>query len=192
MSIWVSFTENLSVQQKTDLCVNAIKETGSIFKASKKLGAEWTTIKKYASKHILEDGTNFFDSVKKDKFGYRYNGEDTKVYPHSSMIRIRKRLAKDGMLVCDECGFSKKRDLDNRVPVKLFFLDGNKNNLSIDNIKRLCLNCTFLSGYETSLTCAPYRQNVHYTDKNIRDLGVNPNTIGDEFLSLAPMTGEEM
>ena len=53
---------------------------------------------------------------------------------------IKYDLSKDH---CEICGYNRKRLKDDKLPLILHFVDGNKKNWVLDNIKFLCYNCYF-------------------------------------------------
>lgn len=53
---------------------------------------------------------------------------------------------------CESCGFEERRVSDYRVPLVLTFIDGNKNNPRVENIKVVCLNCYFLTVDEINIS----------------------------------------
>jgi hypothetical protein len=53
---------------------------------------------------------------------------------------------KDGRLgyCCAECDFKERRILDMKVPLLINFVNGNKSDWRIENLRWLCYNCSFL------------------------------------------------
>ena len=45
---------------------------------------------------------------------------------------------------CEVCGFNERRMTDYTVPLMLDWIDGDKTNHKLDNLRVLCLNCYYL------------------------------------------------
>jgi hypothetical protein len=73
-----------------------------------------------------------------------FNGE----YPNYSVYKLKRLLIKTETKApsCENCGFCEKRITDNRIPILLYFLDGNIQNKKLENMKIYCYNCAFLIG----------------------------------------------
>jgi len=68
--------------------------------------------------------------------------------PHSfTPEKIKHRLIAEGYLAeeCGMCGMAERRVTDYKMPLLLNFLDNNKKNYKLDNIKLVCYNCYFLT-----------------------------------------------
>ena len=52
---------------------------------------------------------------------------------------IRAKLKEEK---CENCGWSEARIIDNKVPLILDFIDGDKTNFTLENLRILCYNCT--------------------------------------------------
>ncbi len=61
--------------------------------------------------------------------------------------KIKWRLVSEGHLKeeCIKCGFNERRVMDYKMPLLLYFKDGNKKNWRINNIEFLCYNCYYLT-----------------------------------------------
>ena len=46
---------------------------------------------------------------------------------------------------CYHCGYDEKRSIDGKLPLLMFFKDGNKNNFQNGNAQMSCYNCYFLN-----------------------------------------------
>ena len=66
--------------------------------------------------------------------------------PNFNRFRLKSLLLKYGFLheECSQCGFNEQRVTDLKVPLYLDYIDGDKKNFKIENLRLLCLNCTFL------------------------------------------------
>ena len=60
--------------------------------------------------------------------------------------KLKNRLIYEGILrmECYKCGHHEKRVIDFNQPLMLSFIDGNKHNWQIENLRMLCYNCHFL------------------------------------------------
>lgn len=67
---------------------------------------------------------------------------------HFSPQRIKQRILEEGLLdpECNNCGFRERRLIDQRVPLILTHINGNKEDFGLDNLEMLCYNCAFLYG----------------------------------------------
>ena len=74
--------------------------------------------------------------------------------------KLKNRLIYEGILrmECYNCGHHEKRVVDYKQPLILNFIDGNKHNWKVENLRMLCYNCYFL--YVGSL----------FSEKQIRSL----------------------
>lgn len=78
---------------------------------------------------------NFIEILRGERSAYSWNPK-----------KLKAKLIKEAALEekCDKCNFSERRVLDLKVPLILHFVDGNKANWKIENLKFLCYNCYFL------------------------------------------------
>jgi hypothetical protein len=67
---------------------------------------------------------------------------------HFSAQRIKQRILEEGLLdpECNNCGFRERRLVDQRVPLILTHINGNKSDFGLENLEMLCYNCAFLYG----------------------------------------------
>ena len=65
---------------------------------------------------------------------------------YTSLKRVKERLIEEGFIeeCCGECGYKERRIMDEKIPLILSFLDNNKKNWRLDNLKFLCYNCYYL------------------------------------------------
>lgn len=70
-------------------------------------------------------------------------------WAHNSQRRMRK-LVEYGLLPtgCQLCGFSEVRITDYKSPQLLEFIDGDKHNWKLDNLRVLCYNCYYLNVHD--------------------------------------------
>lgn len=131
----------------------AQKKARSAMEAARVLGVAYKTYKKYAKMYgIFENLKNQAGiGISKgfnSKSGSSYSIEDILdgKYPDYPVWKIKKRLLNHGYMEekCDNCGFCEKRITDGKVPLVLDFLDGDRKNHKFENLRCLCLNCSFL------------------------------------------------
>tara|TARA_R110002126_G_scaffold176402_1_gene325046 strand:- start:160 stop:783 length:624 start_codon:yes stop_codon:yes gene_type:complete len=196
---------------KEDL-LRAMKVTKSNMHAARHLHVSYTHYKKYAKLYKNEDGVTFLDAHKNQqgrgivkysqkklpKFKAILNGE---VPPrHLDREEFKQRLVFEALIEekCIKCGFAERRIKDTQVPITINYKDGNKNNLTLENIEFLCLNCHFLYGVDTSKKKVR-ETTVEYVDhteddrewelddahiEHLRDLGLyDEEKPGDEYIS---------
>jgi hypothetical protein len=130
----------------------AQKKARSAFEAARVLGVSYNTYKKWAKVYgIFEDLKNQAGlgiSKINPMTGKKYNMEDVLngMYPNYPLWKLKARLIKNGYVreECNCCGFNERRLTDHKVPLILDFLDSNKKNHSLDNMRVICFNCYFL------------------------------------------------
>jgi len=124
----------------------------SAMEAARILGVSYNTYKKYARKYGM------FENLKNPtgvgiKKGYNirrgvYSLKDLLEgkYPNYPVWKLKRRILLNGYMLekCNNCGFEERRITDNRVPLVLDFLDGDRKNHKYENLRMLCLNCSYL------------------------------------------------
>lgn len=148
---------------KEDL-LRAMKITKSNMHAARHLHVSYTHYKKYAKLYKNDEGVSFLDLHKNQqgkgitkysqkklpKFTAILNGD---VPPkHLDREEFKQRLIFEALIEekCSKCGFAERRIKDTQVPLAINYKDANLNNLTLENIEFLCLNCHFLYGVDTS------------------------------------------
>ena len=144
--------------------LRAMRHTKSNRAASRYLGCDYQTYKKYAKLYKdNETGKTLFDShLNQAGKGIRkhlYGGRNVKnLAPLLDILEgrvdvanytpdiLKARLIEEGFLVeeCATCGFHERRVVDYRVPLILNFKDRNNRNWLKENLEFLCYNCYFL------------------------------------------------
>jgi len=131
----------------------AQKKARSAMEAARILGVAYKTYKKYAKMYgIFEDLKNQAGiGISKgfnSRSGSSYSIEDILKgeYPNYPVWKLKKRLLNHGYMEekCENCGFCEKRITDGKVPLVLDFLDGDRKNHKFENLRMLCLNCSYL------------------------------------------------
>jgi hypothetical protein len=143
----------LGAQPLLESEIKAVQQKArSAMEAARILGVSFNTYKKYARKYGI------FDDLKNpDGIGIRkgYNIKRGKFslddilkgkYPEYPVWKLKQRLLLNGYMLekCNNCGFEERRITDNKVPLVLDFLDGDKTNHLYDNLRMVCFNCSFL------------------------------------------------
>lgn len=114
------------------------------------LDRSYNTFKKYAKMYgLLEDIKN------PDGFGISKGPRPSEDYSRDLLIQgmypglrastLRRLLIKEAIFddKCSVCGYNERRITDYQVPLLLDFLDGDKTNVDLDNLRLLCYNCYF-------------------------------------------------
>ena len=125
--------------------LRAQKVTRSNMAAARYLHVSYNHYKKYAKMYKNEDGVTLLEAHKNQagegipKFAVSGNKEiplmdllEGKVpIEHFDPRKIKARLLSEGKLVevCNRCNFSERRVTDQKIPIILNFIDGNKKTL---------------------------------------------------------------
>ena len=128
---------------------SAIENTNSQSAAARWIGITYNTYKSYAKQyglwdeHINQAGIG----VRKGYSSYRIDFEDiltgkvkTKYY---TKARMKNRLIEEGYFneECSICGWNEPRITDQKICLKLDYIDGDVDNKDLDNMRLLCPNC---------------------------------------------------
>lgn len=133
--------------------IEAQQHTKSNMAAARYLGEPYRRYRTYAKIYGLFDSHANQSGVGIDK-GFARTRSTVKLkdifagkHPNYSLVRLKRRMINRGLLVeaCTLCGFHERRITDGKIPLILTFKDGNRKNLSQDNIHLLCYNCMFLT-----------------------------------------------
>jgi hypothetical protein len=67
---------------------------------------------------------------------------------HFSPQKIKDRILEEGLIdpECSNCKFRERRLIDQRLPLILTHINGEKTDFGLDNLEFLCYNCAFLYG----------------------------------------------
>ena len=136
----------------------AMKNTLSNRSAAKYLGVDYRTYKKYAERYF--DGDKNLFEVHKNQRGLGLKHKSRKGYktrypiqeviegkhPDHPPSKLKQRLFVEAYKAeeCESCGFDERRMTDYSVPLMLDWIDGDKTNHKLDNLRVLCLNCYYL------------------------------------------------
>ena len=143
-------TQNKAGRPKRDLTENvirnAMKHTQSNFQAARNLNITIETYRKYAKLYVdQETGKNLYElhknnsgkGIKRVKWNHEISVDKINEIMASESYRAIK-------MECYICKHHEKRVIDYKQPLMLSFVDGNKHNWQIDNLRMLCYNCHFL------------------------------------------------
>lgn len=124
----------------------------SAAEAARMLGVSYNTYKKYAKEYgVFEDlknphGIGIRKGTNPGTLAHSLDDILDGKYPDYPVWKLKKRLLNNGYMLekCNECGFEERRLTDHKVPLVLDHLDGDRTNHKYDNLRMLCLNCSFL------------------------------------------------
>ena len=129
---------------------DAQSQTKSAAEASRWLRISYPTYKKWAQYYkIFEQHKNQKGiGVKKGWASYRiplekfFSGEKN-LPSNYSLKTLKKRLIEEGYIQeeCNNCNYNEQNLLTDKVCLNLDFIDGNKENMKLDNLRLLCPNC---------------------------------------------------
>lgn len=138
----------------------AIKNSLSNKGAARYLGVSYNTYKSLAISLHNEKGENLFHLHKNaaGKGVPKYANRKSKGVPLMDLLEgrvdanfvsvseVKARIIAEGYMKeeCSKCEFHEKRVLDSKVPLIMYYVDGNKKNWRLENIEFLCYNCYFL------------------------------------------------
>ena len=140
--------------------LRAHNATRSNLHAARYLHVSYNHYKKYARMYKNDEGVNLLDAHKNQE-GKGIKKYSAKKLPNFTAIlegevppkhldrsEFKQRLIFEALVEekCNRCGFSERRVTDTQVPLTINHKDGNANNLTLDNVELLCLNCNFLYG----------------------------------------------
>ena len=135
-----------------NMIIRAQENTSSAAEASRWLNVSYNTYKKWAryynifEQHKNQEGVG----IKKGWASYKVpldeilNGKRN-IPKNYSLATFKNRLIEEGYFQeeCSVCGWNEERLTDNKVCLKIDFLDDDSENKSIENIRLLCPNCSF-------------------------------------------------
>lgn len=192
--------------------LRAMRVTKSNMHAARHLHVSYEHYKKYARLYKNEDGITLLEAHK-NQAGQgiaKYSSKklpqfksilDGSVPPkHLDRDEFKQRLIFEALVEekCVKCGFAERRVTDTQVPLTINYKDSNLNNLTLENIELLCLNCHFLYGNKPSKK--KQRENVEEfvdhsvnnkewtmddaTIEHLKDLGLyDEEKPGEEYIS---------
>ena len=114
------------------------------------LGVSYPTYKKYAKMYgVFENCKNEagvgIKKLNKGRKSWALENILEGNNPSYPNWKLKRRLLSSGYMpqVCANCGYDEPRVTDNKVPLLLDYMDGNRRNHKYDNLRMLCYNCWF-------------------------------------------------
>ena len=136
---------------------NAMRVTRSNRQAAEYLRVSHVTYKKFAKLYKNSDGISLYDAhanrcgkgiIKTKLSKNRHALENILLgrHPTYPTDKLMRRMVVSGYASeqCGHCGFSEKRESDQKTPLILNHINGNKTDHRIENLEILCYNCFFL------------------------------------------------
>ena len=132
--------------------LRAQQDTKLAMEAARWLEVSYNTYKKWAKYYdVFEQHKNQKGvGIKKGWASYRIPLEEIingkrDVPKNYSLSTFKNRLIEEGYFQeeCSICGWNESRVTDDKVCLKIDFIDDNSENKSLDNIRILCPNCSF-------------------------------------------------
>ena len=151
----------------------AIHNTQSMTQAARLLNIAYNTFKKYAEQYgLFQPSENKGPHSAPLHFDWNKRANDILdgKHPNYPVQKLQWLLLREGKLQeqCCECGHSKSRVKDNKIPLLIDFIDKDHHNHEIENLRMLCYNCYFiLDRPMLKMTPQTTMQNSieHYTEK---------------------------
>lgn len=142
----------------------ALENSQSVTGAARFLHVDYDTFKKYARMYIdSATGKTLFDLMKNQSgkgISKHVVSTNTRVYEPISRLRpiiegkrpdykgsgLKKLLIKTAVMEekCSRCGYEERRAFDYSVPLLLDWIDGDRHNHLLDNLRLLCHNCYYM------------------------------------------------
>ena len=149
----------------------AMENTKSNNAASKFLNVSFNTYRKYARVHgLYEEHKNQAGK------GVLKGGRRAKVtwqdifdckHPNYNLMYLKHRLIEELIIEekCEVCGYDTRRSFDGKMCVVLDFKDGDKKNMSRNNMRFLCYNCKYNTGTRMSNATLKELKQLHDSHK---------------------------
>jgi hypothetical protein len=145
-------------------CLRAMKQTRSIMAAARYLNCSYQHLKPFMKAYKDEEtGLSLFDLHKNQcgkgipkfmshtPFGRKHPAIEEVVNGNADASsftpdKLKFKMVEAGYMIeqCYWCGFDEKREADGKIPLIMFFKDGNKHNYRDGNCQLSCYNCYFL------------------------------------------------
>jgi len=128
---------------------NAIENTVSNADSARWIGVSYNTYKKWSKYYgLFEKNLNPSGiGIKRKRIHTKYNLDDILECKHPGypLAQLKRRLVDNGYVEeeCGICGFNEERITDNKICLRLDFIDENHKNYNFDNLRLLCSNCYF-------------------------------------------------
>lgn len=131
----------------------AFTKTKSINQCSRYLNVTVNTLNRYCGMYNIDTkpynnkagfGTNKGHTTwfKKVPFEDIFDNK----FPTYNRTKLKNRMIKEGLKEerCEMCGYQEKRKIDLTVPLLIDFMDGNKLNYGLYNLRLVCYNCFYM------------------------------------------------
>ena len=145
-------------------CLRAMKQTRSVMAAARYLNCSYQHLKPFMKAYKDEEtGLSLFDLHKNQcgkgipkfmsntPFGRKHPAIEEVVNGTADASsftpdKLKFKMVEAGYMIeqCYWCGFDEKREIDGKIPLIMFFKDGNKHNYRDGNCQLSCYNCYFL------------------------------------------------
>jgi len=156
---------HLGLQLTEDEVRDAMSKSGNPTEAARYMGISYRTFRKYARMYIdLETGKTLYDlhvngkSLEKKTREYkeplprRFQKQIDKLLTYRKWTSPARVAILQKMLIihelhkeyCESCDYHERRVKDGKQPLLLHFIDGDRRNWTLSNIKWLCYNCYFI------------------------------------------------
>jgi hypothetical protein len=134
-----------------NMILDAQANSKSASECARWLNVSFNTYKKWAQYYQVYDNVKNQSGkgIKKGYATYRISLEDIfsgKTESKYTDSTFKKRLINEGYIQeeCSVCGFNEGRITDGKIPLRLDYIDGDRNNKSFENLRLLCPNHYFL------------------------------------------------
>lgn len=86
--------------------------------------------------------------------------------PQYPAKHLKRRIIKEGIKAerCESCGYDERRPTDYTVPLILVWMDGDKHNHLLENLKLVCFNCFYVHYGDIFLRQSDYNSFKGYND----------------------------
>ena len=156
---------HLGLQLTEDEIRDAMNNSGNPTEAARYMGISYRTFRKYANMYVdLETGKTLYELHVHGNPMYRKPRKYRELLPRKYKKQIDKLLTYrkwtiparveilQKMLIlhelnkeyCEHCNYHEKRVKDGKQPLLLHFIDGDRRNWTLSNIRWLCYNCYFI------------------------------------------------
>ena len=149
----MSFQKPLSIPGRRkvltkNMILDAQTNSKSASECARWLSVSYNTYKKWAKYYgLFENHKNQSGlGIKKGWAAPKIKMEDIfegKAKTNYSLSRLKQRLISEGYMQeeCSVCGWNEERITDNKICLTLDFIDGDRDNFKIENLRILCPNC---------------------------------------------------
>jgi hypothetical protein len=127
---------------------DAIKNTVSMKRAAIYLNVSYPTFRRWAKYYGLWKPVSP-KAIKKNRTAESIPLQDIfdGKHPNYHITKLKDRLIRAGIKAeeCELCGYNHYNPLSNKVPLTIYYLDGNRKNMALENIQLRCYNCLYVT-----------------------------------------------